>query len=190
MSEWCLLKNWAYKGGNAYTNWPLTILFQTKLCITLEDFNAHTVSYVGFSTILFQPVTAVFYCECEEKIDLDSSVLSHTPSLERFLLIKFILLRGTGKKNTQWFICHHDLLKTMRLLHNVIQTWQSCRDAFIYFSYIAKDNILRIVSFLRTLALYSSWSVKQFIEFADIYIFPPEIIKNNYKGHTPWKQMC
>ena len=35
------------------------------------------VSYIGFSTILLQQLIAVFYCGCEKKIDLDSSVLSH-----------------------------------------------------------------------------------------------------------------
>lgn len=70
----------------------------------------------------------------------------------------------------------------MKLLHNVIQIRQSCRDTFIFHI----DNILRILSFLRTLTLYSSWSVKQFIEFADIYTFPPEIMRKNFKGCMLW----
>lgn len=64
----------------------------------LEDFNAHTVSYVGFSTILFQPVTAVFYCECEEKIDLDSSVLSHTPLTGEISVDKVHSIKGNRKE--------------------------------------------------------------------------------------------
>lgn len=48
----------------------------------------------------------------------------------------------------------------------------------ISFFYIVKNSMLRIVSCLRTLTLHSSLSLKQFIEFADVYIFPsPEIMR-------------